>query len=110
MQQFIQDTSCELEMVVPDKINRKIKAYGESLMLVEVYFKNNAVGEKHTHEHEQISYCIEGEFNYYIGSTTYHMQKGDSIFVPRGDLHGCRLISETGTLLDIFTPYRSDFV
>ena len=110
MQQFIRDIDCEMGEVVSEKIRRKIKAYDQSLMLVEVYFKNGAIGEEHTHEEEQISYCIDGVFDYSIGETVYRLQKGDSIFVPMGLKHGCRLISQEGTLLDIFTPYRSDFV
>ena len=37
------------------------------------------------------------------------MKKGDSIVVDGGKVHGCTCV-KAGTLLDIFTPMREDFV
>ena len=70
---------------------RKIRAYNENAMLVEVGFDTGAVGAAHSHPHTQISYVLDGEFTYTVEGVTRSMKKG-------------------GTLLDIFTPMREDFV
>ena len=88
---------------------RKIRAYNEEMMLVEVGFDEGAVGADHSHPHTQISYVLEGEFTYHIEGETRVMKKGDSIVVPGGRTHGCACV-KAGTLLDVFAPMRGDFV
>lgn len=110
MQQYVQESTCRAITVVPGKVWRKIKSYSEKLMVVEVTFANGAVGDVHTHAHEQISYCLEGEFDYSVGDAVYHLVPGDTIAVPPDRLHGCVLRSARGRLLDIFTPCRTDFI
>ncbi len=45
-------------------ISRKIIAKGDSLMMVEVYFKKGERGAVHSHRHEQISYIHKGSFEF----------------------------------------------
>ena len=104
------DKNQEWDIVKEGQIRRKIKAYDKSLMIVEVEFQNGAVGDEHVHVHEQSSYCLEGSFDYSIEDKIYRLEVGDSIFVDKDLKHGCKLLSEKGRLLDIFTPYREDFV
>ena len=58
---------------------RKIRAYNENAMLVEVGFDTGAVGAAHSHPHTQISYVLDGEFTYTVEGVTRSMKKGDSI-------------------------------
>ena len=88
---------------------RKIRSYNGDIMLVEVSFDAGAVGATHTHPHAQISYVLSGEFTYTIEGVTRAMKPGDSIVVDGGKAHGCACV-RAGTLLDIFTPMREDFV
>ena len=88
---------------------RKIRAYNEEMMLVEVGFDEGAVGADHSHPHTQISYVLEGEFTYHIEGETRVMHPGDSIVVDGGKVHGCTCV-KAGTLLDVFAPMRGDFV
>ncbi|MDY4855097.1 MAG: cupin domain-containing protein [Candidatus Ventricola sp.] len=89
--------------------SRKIRAYNQEMMLVEVIFESGAVGSDHSHEHTQISYVLSGEFTYHIEGETRRMLPGDSIVVDSGKVHGCACV-KAGTLLDIFAPMREDFV
>ena len=66
-------------------------------------------GVAHSHPHTQISYVLDGEFTYTVEGVTRSMKKGDSIAVEGGKVHGCACV-KAGTLLDIFTPMREDFV
>jgi quercetin dioxygenase-like cupin family protein len=106
---YFPDADLELETVEAGKVERKIRARGGSLMMVEVYFQKGACGAEHRHPHEQISYCLSGEFVFNIDGETSTLRAGDSLYVPASALHGTTCVAE-GRLLDIFTPQREDFI
>lgn len=110
MSNFYYDKDIELEILEEGKNYRKIKAHDGGLMLVEVIFENGGEGAVHTHEHEQASYCIEGEFEFTIGGEVRKIGVGDTLYIPPNVLHGCRVLSERGRLVDIFSPQREDFL
>jgi len=106
---FFPDDSLDLETIEADKVSRKIRARGGSLMMVEVFFKAGAVGYEHRHVHEQLCYCLAGEFAFTIDGQTTTLKTGDSVYVPPSVLHGAICLAE-GRLLDVFTPQREDFL
>lgn len=110
MSNYFYDADATLEMLVENQNYRKVKAHSDNLMLVEVFFENGAVGAEHTHVHEQASYCLEGEFEFNIGGEINTIGVGDTIYIPSNVLHGCKLLTPKGRLLDIFTPQREDFL
>ena len=90
-------------------IKRKVLAFHENLMIVEVYFEKGSVGEMHSHPHEQITYVLEGEFEFIINGTKKVVKAGDSMFKEPNVLHGAICLKK-GKLLDIFSPHREDFL
>ena len=90
-------------------VSRKILAYNNSLMSVEVRFDKGAVGAVHTHPHVQISYVLEGKFEANIGGEIKIISKGDTYVTEPDVPHGVTCLEE-GALLDIFTPKREDFL
>ncbi len=54
-------------------------------------------------------YVLSGKFLYTVEGETVEMHPGDSIVVPGGLVHGTKCL-EQGTLLDVFTPVREDFL
>ena len=88
---------------------RRILAWNDQLMSVEVSFETGAVGADHTHPHTQLSYVLAGRFRYTVDGNSVEMNPGDSIVVPGGAVHGTVCL-EKGTLLDVFTPARQDFL
>ena len=88
---------------------RRILAWNEDLMTVEVGFEAGSEGALHSHPHTQCSYVLSGRFTYTVGDESFELGKGDSIVVSGGLVHGTVCI-EAGTLLDIFTPAREDFL
>ena len=88
---------------------RRILAWNDQLMPVEVGFETGACGAPHSHPHVQCSYVLSGKFRYTVEDESVEMLSGDSIVVPGGLVHSCECL-EAGTLLDIFTPAREDFV
>lgn len=107
---FCYDSETKLETLIKGHNYRKIKSYDENTMVVEVYFEDGGEGTPHTHPHIQISYCLEGEFEYSVGDEAKIIKEGDSVYVPSGIIHGCKLLSKKGRLLDVFSPMRKDFI
>lgn len=106
---FFMDQQMELEEVEPGKLSRKVRAVGGSLMMVEAIFETGAIGYSHEHPHEQMCYCLSGEFVFSVGSESNTLVAGDSVYVPAHTQHGATCVI-AGRLLDIFTPQREDFL
>lgn len=90
-------------------IKRRMSAFHDNLMCVEVHFEKGAVGALHSHPHEQISYVLSGEFEFNIGGVKKVVKAGDSTFKQPDIEHGAVCL-KAGVLLDIFTPCRQDFL
>ena len=89
---------------------RRVLAWNEQLMSVEVAFETGAEGKPHSHPHTQCSYVVSGRFRYTVNDETAELGPGDSVVVPGGAVHGTVCVEGPGVLLDIFTPMREDFL
>lgn len=67
------------------------------------------MGLKKEADHEQITYVIEGVFDFTSDGETKRVAAGDSIYFPPNVLHGTVCV-EKGKLLDVFTPCREEFI
>ena len=94
---------------VGDGLSRKIAAFNDNLMVVEVHFEAGTVAPRHNHRHEQITYVMSGKFEFTVGEDTYVVGAGDSLYKQANIVHGAMCL-EAGTLLDVFTPHREDFI
>ncbi len=90
-------------------VEKRVLAYSKDLMVVENSFEKGAVGKLHHHPHTQITYVKSGVFEFTIGEEKRIVREGDTLLKTDGVEHGCVCL-EAGQLLDIFTPYREDFV
>ncbi|KUF12300.1 cupin domain-containing protein [Pseudoponticoccus marisrubri] len=90
-------------------LTRKVGAFNDNLMVVEVHFETGTVAARHHHPHEQITYVISGRFEFTVGDETYIVGAGDSLYKQPDIVHGATCL-EAGTLLDVFTPHREDFL
>jgi quercetin dioxygenase-like cupin family protein len=90
-------------------VERKILGYDPALMMVCVKFLKGSVGSVHKHPHRQVTFVGKGSFEVQIGSQKKVLQAGDSFFVPPDVEHGVVAL-EDGTLVDVFTPGREDFL
>ncbi len=88
---------------------RKVLAHCDEMMCVENVFETGAVGALHSHPHTQITYVLEGEFEFTIDGETRMVKKGDTLLKQNGVVHGCKCTTK-GKLLDIFNPLREDFI
>ncbi|WP_282937091.1 cupin domain-containing protein [Paenibacillus sp. RC67] len=90
-------------------VKRKIFAPGQTIMMMEVHFEQDAEGYQHSHPHEQLSYCLKGKLEFTIDGEVHVISQGETIFIPSGAKHGCKAL-EPSALLDSFTPVREDLV
>lgn len=90
-------------------VARKILASGGGLMTVQFDFEKDAVGYLHTHPHEQVGYVVQGRFDLSLAGVKTTIKTGDTYYVPSGVEHGVVALEE-GTLVDVFTPQREDFL
>lgn len=90
-------------------VKRRILAYGDNMMQVEVHFEKGAVGAMHSHPHTQLTHVLEGEFEFTIGAEKQIVKKGDTLYKVPNVMHGCVCLQK-GILLDTFAPYREDFL
>lgn len=100
--------SADIESV-GEGVRRKILAYNETMMQVEVMFEKGGVGAVHTHPHTQVTYVLEGSFEFSIDGKPVVVKKGDTLLFTPHTPHGT-LCLEKGAVLDVFTPCREDFL
>ena len=92
-----------------DGVRRQILGHGPDLMLVAAEFQKGAVGPLHQHPHRQVTYVASGVFEVTIDGRKQVLRAGDSFFVLADLIHGAVAL-EAGTLVDVFTPAREDFL
>jgi quercetin dioxygenase-like cupin family protein len=105
---FIEDDQVAWEEIDPG-VRRKIMAYNDDLMMVKVQFDKGGVGSPHHHSHSQISHVESGQFEIEINGSKKILTAGDAFYVPPNVMHGAVCL-EAGTLIDVFSPMREDFI
>lgn len=89
---------------------RKVLAYSDNIMNVELLFEAGSKGAMHKHVHEQIGYVIEGSLIFHEeGKEDVTLNTGDTYIVAPNVSHGIDCLTKV-KLLDIFTPMREDFI
>jgi len=106
--EFLIDADQEWE-VVGEGVKRKIMGYDDKIMLVKVHFEKGGIGPMHQHPHSQVTYVESGAFEMTIGDETKVLRTGDSFYIPTNVMHGA-LCTESGMLIDVFSPIREDFM
>ena len=105
---FILANDIEWE-TVDNGVERKILGYDEQVMMVHIRFEKGAIGSLHHHFHRQISFVESGSFEVSIDGIKNILKQGDCFFVAPDLVHGVVAL-ERGTLVDVFTPAREDFI
>ena len=98
-----------LKEKMPTWTERRILAYGDEMMCVENIFE---VGDKapwHEHVHAQITYIVEGEFDFNVDGEHRTVGAGDSVYMAPHAWHEV-ICTSPGRVIDMFAPMREDFV
>lgn len=99
------------EIIAEDR--KRYLAYTENLMMVVIDFENGPVSEPdppHSHPHEQITYVVAGDVNFFLDGDPTHLVPGDMVTIPPNMEHTVQPLTEHVRLLDAFYPLRQDFI
>jgi quercetin dioxygenase-like cupin family protein len=105
---YIESDKIEWEFI-GEGIKRKILGYDQELMMVIVDFQKGSIGRLHQHPHRQVSYIASGSFLVQIGDKKNTLKKGDSFFIPPDEKHEVTAL-EDSSIIDVFAPWRKDFI
>jgi len=90
-------------------LKRRVLAYNDKLFLVEHEMAKGWVGSVHSHPHEQVVYVVRGHLKVTCQGKTFDLRTGDSFVVRGGVEHGASSV-EDSLVIDVFTPYREDYL
>jgi quercetin dioxygenase-like cupin family protein len=82
--------------------------WGENLLVGVVHLEPNTIVPAHSHPHEQCSYLLEGEMEFFLGGERRTVRAGDLVMIPGGMEHSVMVGSQAVRMLDIFSPVRED--
>jgi quercetin dioxygenase-like cupin family protein len=92
---------------------KRYLAYTENLMMVVIDFEDGPTSEPdppHAHPHEQITYVVAGEVNFFLDGEPTHLVPGDVVTIPPNIEHSIQPLTKHLRLLDAFHPLRQDFI
>jgi quercetin dioxygenase-like cupin family protein len=90
-------------------LQRRILAHNENMMLVEHRMEKTWVGTRHSHPHDQMVYVLRGRVFFQCGDDEFEAGAGDSFIIKGGLEHSARAL-EPAVVLDVFTPFRQDYL
>ncbi|KAA3628328.1 MAG: cupin domain-containing protein [Proteobacteria bacterium] len=97
-------------IIAREGVDRRVFS-GKNSTVVMNEIQASACPAIHSHPHEQITYILLGECEFYLGDETIRMSKGDVVLVPSNVKHGLRPLGDTPILnLDVFSPIREDYL
>lgn len=105
---FVKKEDCHPTQLANGSV-RTIKGYINDMMVVELIWKKGQEGTVHTHPHRQCGYIISGKFEANVDGKKQILGPGECFYTEADEPHGL-LALEDGVTLDIFTPYREDFL
>jgi quercetin dioxygenase-like cupin family protein len=80
----------------------------EHMTVGEVSLQPNTTIPLHQHPHEQVTYVIEGRFQFTVGTETIVLEPGMVALIPGGVLHGGTTLTAC-RVIDLFSPVREDY-
>ena len=83
-------------------------AHLDRLTVGEVELNAGTAVPMHSHPHEQVTYVIDGRFEFTIGGETRILEPGIAALIPGGVMHGGKTLTAC-RVFDIFTPVREDY-
>ena len=108
MQKYALNKDSIAKEIAPGVLH-KVLSYSPTLMVCEVSFEKDSQAALHSHVHEQSAYVASGVFEFTIGDEKKILHAGDSAYMQPNIEH-CAKCIEKGVLVDIFNPYREDFL
>jgi quercetin dioxygenase-like cupin family protein len=92
-------------------VSAKLLADGKNMTVLYTSWAAGALAPEHTHPHEQMGLCLQGEAIFTIDSVDYVVKAGSFYQIPGGVPHAERNDgSQPAILIDFFSPIREDLL
>ena len=82
--------------------------HGDRMTVAHWHFAPGIPLPEHSHQHEQITNIVEGEFELTVSGEPITLRGGDYLVIPPDAVHSGRSITEC-RILDVFCPVRDDY-
>ncbi len=82
---------------------------GERITLALIELEPDAILPVHQHEAEQLGMILMGTLNFTIGDERRELGPGQAWRIPSGVPHGATVGPDGATVVDVFSPIRSDW-
>lgn len=92
--------------LVPGIIGHYIHGAGQTLGYIKI--EKGAILPEHSHPHEQITFILEGQFEFTIGGEKFLFTPGDVHVIPSNVPHAAVAITDC-IAIDVFNPVREDY-
>jgi quercetin dioxygenase-like cupin family protein len=92
-------------------VSAKLLADGKNMTVLYTNWDVGSIAPEHTHPHEQMGMCLQGEVIFTVDSVDYLVKAGEFYQIPGGRPHAER--NEGGIpaiLVDFFSPIREDLL
>jgi quercetin dioxygenase-like cupin family protein len=90
-------------------VDFEVLAVGKASMVTKMHYKESDSVPFHKHPNEQNGYVISGRYKLISDRKEYLLHKGDSYSIPADTEHSIE-IYESGSVIDVFTPVRNDYL
>jgi unsaturated pyranuronate lyase len=92
-------------------VSAKLLADGKQMTVLYTTWAAGARAPEHTHPHEQMGLCLQGEAIFTIAGHDYPVKAGQFYHIPGHVPHAERNdLSEPAVLVDFFSPIREDLL
>ena len=79
---------------------------GDRVMANFVYFEPHTEAPLHWHEEEQISFVVDGEFEFEVAGEKRLLRRGEAVVIPPNVPHAARTFEIACLEVDVFHPPR----
>ena len=79
---------------------------GERMLVNFVRYQPNTMAPVHAHEEEQVTFVVDGEFEFDLDGDVRVMRPGMAVLVPPGVPHGAKTQDTPCYEIDVFSPPR----
>jgi quercetin dioxygenase-like cupin family protein len=83
-------------------------AHANAMTIGEVLLDPNTTVPMHQHPHEQLTFVIEGRFEFTVGAESTILEPGMTALIPANVVHGGRTLTAC-RVIDVFSPTRDDY-
>jgi quercetin dioxygenase-like cupin family protein len=93
--------------MLPGVVRRAV--YLDHAMVTFFNFEPGSVIPEHSHPHEQISYVIEGAFEFRLGDEVRVLRAGEGVCCPPNVPHSATVLDEPTVAFDAWYPQREEY-